>query len=263
VGFLHADRVKETSTTTGTGTYTLAGAATGFRTFVAGIGNGNKCIYCVEDGTDWEINEGTVTDAASDTLSRDKLLASSTGSAINWGAGTRRLYCCYAAAERNPKTVKLGADHTLASSTGTEVTGLQFVTLRPGTYVATYYLLTQSSATGTGIGIGLNFTGTATLNILRRYGSTGTTASTGVADDAINALGGQIMEAQAAQAASTTTPNMIYGGVATANTTLLEVVEAVVVVTAVGDLEVWHSSETANNTSVKAGSVGILTRIDD
>jgi len=90
---LVADRVKETSTTTGTGTYDLDGAVTGFQGFVAGIGDGNPCYYCVEDGTDWEVGIGTVTDATPDTLSRDTILASSNGdAAVNWGSGAKRVF---------------------------------------------------------------------------------------------------------------------------------------------------------------------------
>lgn len=93
MALVHADRVKETSTTTGTGTYSLAGAVTGFRGFVAGIGSTNTCYYCAEDGTDWEVGLGTVTDATPDTLARTTVLASSNaGAAVNWGAGTRTLF---------------------------------------------------------------------------------------------------------------------------------------------------------------------------
>ena len=89
-----ADRVKETTTTTGTGTYNLAGASTGFRSFVAGVGDGNKCRYFVSDGVDFEGGRGTVTDASPDTLSRDTILVSSNGgAAVNWGAGTRDIWC--------------------------------------------------------------------------------------------------------------------------------------------------------------------------
>lgn len=89
-----ADRVRETSTTAGTGTYNLAGAATGYQTFVDGIGTGKQCYYAVEDGTDWEVGLGTVTDAAPDTLSRDTILASSNANAaVNWGVGTRNVFC--------------------------------------------------------------------------------------------------------------------------------------------------------------------------
>lgn len=94
MALVHADRVKETSTTTGTGTYSLAGALTGFRTFVAGIATGNTCYYAATDGTDWEIGLGTVTDATPDTLARTTILASSNaGAAVNWGAGTKTLFC--------------------------------------------------------------------------------------------------------------------------------------------------------------------------
>lgn len=88
-----ADRVKETSTTTGTGPYNLAGAATGFRTFVSGVGSGFRCYYCAENGSDWEVGVGTVTSGSPDTLARTEVLKSSNGdAAVNWGAGTKNLF---------------------------------------------------------------------------------------------------------------------------------------------------------------------------
>lgn len=88
-----ADRVKETSTTTGTGTYDLAGAESGFRTFVAGVGNGNTCYYVATMGADWEEGLGTVTDASPDTLARTHVIKSSNSdAAVNWGAGTKTLF---------------------------------------------------------------------------------------------------------------------------------------------------------------------------
>lgn len=96
---LVADRVKETSTTTGTGAYALAGAAVGFQSFVAGIGNAKPALYAAENGTDWEVGVGTVTDGAPDTLSRDTILASSaSGSAVNWAAGTKQIFVTQPAA---------------------------------------------------------------------------------------------------------------------------------------------------------------------
>lgn len=87
-----ASFVQETSTTTGTGTYDLAGASTGYQGFVAGNGDGEVVRYSVTDGTDWEVCEGTITDASPDTLSRDTVLESSnSGSAVNWGAGTKTI----------------------------------------------------------------------------------------------------------------------------------------------------------------------------
>lgn len=90
------DRVKETTTTTGTGTYTLAGASTGYQSFST-IGNANTTYYCVTDGTNWEVTLGTYTSAGT-TLSRDTILASSNGgAAVSWTAGTRDVFCVYPA----------------------------------------------------------------------------------------------------------------------------------------------------------------------
>lgn len=89
---VNASRVKETSTTTGLGAYSLAGAATGFQTFVAGVGNGGLCAYEADDGTNWEVGIGTVTAGGPDTLARTAILQSSNAdAAVNWGAGTKTL----------------------------------------------------------------------------------------------------------------------------------------------------------------------------
>ena len=90
------DRVKETSTTTGTGTFSLAGAATGFETFVAGIADGNTTYYAIflQGEYEWEVGLGTVTDAATDTLARTTVITSSNSdSAVNFSAGTKDVFC--------------------------------------------------------------------------------------------------------------------------------------------------------------------------
>ena len=96
MAFVLNDRVKETTTTTGTGTINLGGAATGFETFVAGIGNSNVTYYCIAgQGTaEFEVGIGTVTDASPDTLSRTTILSSSNSdSAVNFSAGTKDVFC--------------------------------------------------------------------------------------------------------------------------------------------------------------------------
>ena len=86
-----ADRVKETTTTTGTGTYTLGGAATGVEAFAA-VGNGNTTYYCCTDGTNFEVGIGTYT-ASGTTLARTTILQSSNSdSAVNWTSGTRDIF---------------------------------------------------------------------------------------------------------------------------------------------------------------------------
>ena len=90
------DRVKETSTSTGTGTIDLAGAATGFESFVAGIATGNTTYYTIfnQGTTEWEVGIGTVKDATPDTLSRDTILSSSNGdAAVVFSAGTKDVFC--------------------------------------------------------------------------------------------------------------------------------------------------------------------------
>jgi len=90
------DRVKETTTTTSTGTYTLAGTTAGFQSFSV-IGDGNTTYYTVTDGIDWEVGIGTYTSAGT-TLSRDTILESSnSGNAVNWGVGSKEVFVTYPA----------------------------------------------------------------------------------------------------------------------------------------------------------------------
>jgi len=89
------DRVKETSTTTGTGTFDLAGAVSGFETFVAGIGNSNTTYYAITNSNgEFEVGLGTVTDAGTDTLARNTIISSSNSdAAVNFSAGTKDVFC--------------------------------------------------------------------------------------------------------------------------------------------------------------------------
>ena len=97
------DRVQETTTTTGTGTVTLAGAVTGFQDFSV-IGDGNTCYYAITSGSDWEVGLGTYT-ASGTTLSRDTILESSnSGSAITL-SGTSNVFVTYPAEKSGHKDV--------------------------------------------------------------------------------------------------------------------------------------------------------------
>ena len=92
---LVADRVQETSTTTGTGTLTLAGASTGFRTFTAAFGNGASVYYVIAGGSEYEIGIGTT---GAGTLSRVTVLQSSNaGALVPLSAGLKDVFCAYVA----------------------------------------------------------------------------------------------------------------------------------------------------------------------
>ena len=89
------DRVKVTSTTTGTGAFALGSAATGFETFAQGIGNNNTTYYCIfnQGTTEFEVGLGTL-DATSANLTRTTVISSSNSdAAVDFAAGTKDVFC--------------------------------------------------------------------------------------------------------------------------------------------------------------------------
>ena len=121
------DRVKETTTTTGTGTVNLAGAETGFESFVAGIGNSNTTYYCIvhQSADEFEVGIGTVTDASPDTLSRTTIISSSNSdSAVNFSAGTKDVFCTLPASKTVFFDETSGGSDVAIGSRGTNPMGL-------------------------------------------------------------------------------------------------------------------------------------------
>ena len=95
MAFILNDRVKETSTTTGTGAFTLAGAVSGFETFSAGIGGSNTTYYCIfhNGTTEFEVGFGTLNSGAS-TLTRTYIISSSNSdAAVDFSAGSKEVFC--------------------------------------------------------------------------------------------------------------------------------------------------------------------------
>lgn len=126
MALINADRVKETTTTTGTGTLTLGGAVAGFQSFAA-VGNANTaycCCYAVDSNGlptgQWETFLGTYT-ASGTTLARTTLIASSTGSSINFSAGTKHVIVC------------LPSQGTLIARTIGGTAGSSEITINPAT----------------------------------------------------------------------------------------------------------------------------------
>jgi len=89
------DRVKVTSTTTGTGAMALGSAVTGFETFAQGIGNNNTTYYCIfnQGTTEFEVGLGTL-DGSSANLTRTTVISSSNSdAAVNFTSGTKDVFC--------------------------------------------------------------------------------------------------------------------------------------------------------------------------
>jgi len=159
------DRVKETTATTGTDTYALAGAETGFEAF-SSVGNGNTTYYCCTDGVDFEIGVGTYT-LSGTTLARTTILQSSNSdAAFSWGAGSKIIFCT----QPGEKAVYLDASNQLTLN-GSTITST----------VAELNILDGVTSTATELNIldGVTST-TAELNILD--GVTSTTAELNILD---------------------------------------------------------------------------------
>ena len=125
-----ADRVKETTTTTGTGTITLAGAVTNFETFTANLSNSDTTYYVIVDSTNnaFEVGLGTFTSSGT-TLARTTIIASSnSNSAVNFGAGTKEVFITIPASKMVVKDASnavdvpsLKIDSTAVTSSATEL----------------------------------------------------------------------------------------------------------------------------------------------
>ena len=130
MAFVLADRVKETTTTTGTGTVTLLGASAGFQSFAV-IGDANTTFYTIaaQTGTEWEVGIGTYTSSGT-TLARTTILSSSNGgSAVSFSAGTKDVFVTYPAG----RSVTTTGIETLTNKTFTGYTETVFALGTSGT----------------------------------------------------------------------------------------------------------------------------------
>jgi len=92
-----ADRVQETTNSTGTGAYTLGGAVPGFQTFASEVSNADTVYYSITDNVDFEVGLGTYASSGG-TITRTTVFTSSnSNSAVNWGVGTKNIFLTYPA----------------------------------------------------------------------------------------------------------------------------------------------------------------------
>jgi hypothetical protein len=134
MAFAVNDRVKETSTTTGTSTLTLDGAVPGFETFSSAIGNTNTTYYAIQNQsvpTEFEVGIGTV---GAGTLSRDTIISSSNSdAAVNFSAGTKDVFVTLPASKAVLENDSGVASATTFSGSGAQLTNLNADNLTSGT----------------------------------------------------------------------------------------------------------------------------------
>lgn len=145
-----ADRVKDTSTTTGTGNFTLSGTApTGFQTFNAAFGTTNPFYYVIELDAEWEVGIGEL--SAATTLVRTTVLASSNANAlVSFSAGTKNVFCDAIAA------VFDALAPLLSPTFDTDITTPLII---GGTAAGSNILYKSTTGTGTATGIAHQFIG--------------------------------------------------------------------------------------------------------
>ena len=160
MAFAVADRVKESTTSTGTGTINLGGTSDGFQGFVAGIGGGNTTYYAISHQTaaEWEVGIGIVTDAATDTLSRDTIISSSNSdSAVNFSAGSKDVIATLPSSKSyilnnvGDTTISADLSVTSISGSGAGLTTLNASNVSSGTLSSDRLTTVPTTKGGTGL----------------------------------------------------------------------------------------------------------------
>lgn len=153
MALLYADRVKDTSSTTGTGDFTLAGSPpTGYQSFNAAFSTTNSFAYCIEGGAEWEVGIGHL--SAATTLVRDTVTGSSNaGAAVDFSAGTKNVFCTIPATyATGTKTIRKPANESRASDTTLTVDDdLQFAMFPNTSYLIELYVAYAANSGTPGI----------------------------------------------------------------------------------------------------------------
>ena len=137
------DRVQETTTTTGTGTITLAGAVSGYQSFAV-VGNGNTTYYCITSGTAWEVGLGTYS-TTGPTLTRTTVFSNSAGNTSPISlTGTSNVFCTY------PSEEAVYKDNTTNTATAPQFAASNGIVVNNKTVGASYSIPSGYSAMSAG-----------------------------------------------------------------------------------------------------------------
>lgn len=122
MGLKRGDRVKDQTTTVGTGTITLGGAQTGYVSFGSVLSNGDRCLYVIQGTTEWEVGYGTYTSSGT-TLSRDQIIVSSnSNNLVSFSSGTKTVFLGISGIEQGAYDASIygaGVDGDVTISSGT------------------------------------------------------------------------------------------------------------------------------------------------
>jgi hypothetical protein len=190
MALIFADRVKETTTTTGTGDITLSGAPVGFRAFSSALATSDTFYYGIEGGAEWEIGQGTFqSDGKVDRT--EVYISSNSNNAVNFSAGTKNIFITVAAEYWNGMITDLADamaplpdnvvfEYEVTGSAVTTITTNGVVTLdinTDGAYEIVLELVSAASSYGN-INMFVNNDATLSNYTMRYVYSSGTTLST-------------------------------------------------------------------------------------
>ena len=182
------DRVKETTTTTGTGAVSLGGAVTGFETFAAGVGNSNTTYYCIahQDQSEFEVGLGTLDGDSSDLTRTTVISSSNSDNAVNFSAGTKDVFCTL------PASKLIFEDGSNNVAFGGAVTGVTNLTASGEIDAATLDISGNADIDGTLEADAITLNGTALSSTFASLSGDNTfTGDISVGDD-LTVLGGVI-----------------------------------------------------------------------
>ncbi len=164
------------------------------------------------------------------------------------------------AARGMPYVQALASDATAnATTTAAKITGLDYAVPAAGTYIFEYWIRYVSSVATTGVKFSVNHTGTITAFMANMSAVSAAATTAGTMSQVANASTGQAVSGYSARAKSTAAgmgPTLGTDGTGD----MLLVVEGLLIATTTGTMELYHASETAASTTVKAGSSLVLTR---